>query len=70
MQVAMVAASCTQPAPVLSWSVVVVVGVACCCCILFWLALMLAVVVTGSNLLMVMVFLPQTFTQRLHLHPW
>ena len=43
-QVAMIAASCTPPAPVLilSWSVVVVVvGVACCCCILLRLALML-----------------------------
>ena len=43
-QVAMIAASCTPPAPVLilSWSVVVVVvGVACCCCIPLRLALML-----------------------------
>ena len=43
-QVAMIAALCTPPAPVLilSWSVVVVVvGVGCCCCIPFRLALML-----------------------------
>ena len=40
-QVALIAASCTPPAPVLirSWSMVVVVGVASCCCILFWLVL-------------------------------
>ena len=78
-QVAMIAALCTPPAPVLilSWSVVVVVvGVACCCCIPFRLALMLVLTFApcacgGSHRqqLTVVVFLPQTLAQRLHLHP-
>ena len=53
-QVAMIATSCTQPAPVLilSWSVVVVVvvEVTCCCCILFQLALMLVLTLAPCTL--------------------
>ena len=81
----MIAALCTPQAPVLilSWSVVVVVGVACCCCIPFRLALMLVLTFAPCTLtfapcacggshrqqLTVVVFLPQTLAQRLHLHP-
>ena len=52
-QVAMIAAFCTPPTPVLilSWSVVVVVGVACCFCVPFRLVLML-----------VLTFVPCTLT--------
>ena len=73
-QVAMIAASCTPPAPVLilTWSVVAVVGVACCCCIPFRLVLMLVLTFAPCTLtfapcacggchrqqLMVVVFLP------------
>ena len=80
-QVAMIAASCTPPAPVLilSWSVVVVVGVACCCCIPFRLALMLvltfalctltfapcACIGSHQQQLLVVVFLPQMLAQTL-----
>ena len=52
-QVAMIAASCTPPSPVLilNWLVVVVVvGVACCCCILFQLVLMLVLTFAPSTL--------------------
>ena len=85
-KVAMIAALCTPPAPVLilSWSVVVVVGVACCCCIPFRLALMLVLTFAPCTLtfapcacggshwqqLTVVVFLPQPLAQRLPLHPW
>ena len=60
-QVAMIAASCTPPAPVLilSWSVVVVVvGVACCCCIPLRLALMLVLTFASCTL----TFAPCTLT--------
>ena len=85
MQVEMITALCTPPAPVLilSWSMVVVVGVACFSCILFQLALMLVLTFAPCTLtfapcacggshrqqLTVVVFLPQTLAQRLHLHP-
>ena len=85
-QVAMIAALCTPPAPVLilSWSVVVVVGVACCCCIQLRLALMLVLTFAPCTLtfapctcggchrqqLMVVVFLSQPLARRLHLQKW
>ena len=52
MQVAMIAALCTPPTPVLilSWSVVLVVGVICCCCIPLRLALMLVLTFAPSTL--------------------
>ena len=71
-QVAMIAALCTPPAPVLilSWLVVVVVGVACCCCIPFRLALMLVLTFapcacSGGHWqqFTVVVFLPQPLAQ-------
>ena len=76
-QVAMIAASCTPPAPVLilSWSVAVAVGVACCSCILFRLVLMLVLTFAPCacsgchrQQLLVVVFFPQTLAHRLHLH--
>ena len=86
VMIAMIAASCTPPAPllILSCSVVVVVGVACCCCILFRIVLMLVLTFAPCTLTFapcacggchgqqhtVMVFLTQLLAQSLHLHPW